>query len=180
MSVNHNTYLKKEILTHIVNTCSSLACIIELNRELLLNELLLYESFETANDELSHSTDCLKNISKELKWLSYGKVDLLCTIIPVNLPLYSLIIFAVIPGFMANEVIVRPPILTRKIFQKILEIINLQKIMPHVKFIDIDRGLFAEAYVSIADVVIFTGRYENAKVVQKVCPNALFIYDGNV
>jgi len=169
---------KEKTSAGIAQQCSILASTIESKHDLLIGELLKYESFEAAEDEIRKSVDCLKNISKESEWLSYGKVDLLCTIIPINLPLYSLIIFAITPGFIANEVIIRPPVLIKDVFQKISELLNLEKLLPHIKFIVMERTLFGEAYISVADVVIFTGRYENAKIVQKICPNALFIYDG--
>jgi len=169
---------REKIRIAITDQCSCLIHTIRLNHKAIMDELLKYESFEAAKDEIWHSLDCLNNISQELKWLSYGKVNLLCSIIPINLPLYSLVLFGIIPGFMSNEVIVRPPILMIDILKKIIELLNLKKLMPHIKFIYLERSLFGEAYISVADVVIFTGRYENAKLVQKICPKALFIYDG--
>lgn len=170
---------KEKITDYITDQCSKLVEAIESNREELEDELLKYESYETARNEISYSLDCLKNISKEYNWLSSGKVDLLCSVIPINLPLYSLIIFAIVPGFMTNEVVVRSPILMRSILQKIAGLLELKKLMPQIKFTNIERNLFAEAYISIADVIIFTGRYKNAKLVQESCPDALFIYDGS-
>ena len=162
----------------INSKCASLAKIIELNQEALIDILLEYESFETAKDEVWRSLDCLKNISKEFKYLSYGKVDLMCTIFPINLPLYSLVLFAIVPSFVANEVVVRPPVLMREVLQEIVELLNLSEIVLGIKFVDMERSLFNEAFISIADVVMFTGRYENVKNVQEACPDALFIYNG--
>lgn len=170
----------KERIEALINSkCASLAKTIELNQEALVDMLLKYESFETAKDEVWRSLDCLKNISKEFEYLSYGKVDLICTIFPMNLPLYSLALFAIIPSFMANEVVVRPPVLMREVLQEIVELLNLSEIVHGIKFVDMERGLFNEAFISIADVVMFTGRYENAKKVQEACPDALFIYNGS-
>lgn len=162
----------------ITEQCSALYQAIDTNREVLVEELLKYESWETASDEIWRSLDCLKNITKELKYLSYGKVSLMCTFFPVNLPLYSLVLFAMVPGFMADEIIVRPPNLMSEIVQKIYNLLHLSKLMPQIKFVNLERKLFVEAYISIAEVILFTGRYENAKIVQEACPDALFIYNG--
>lgn len=179
MSLYTNTDRKKgETINHINNQCTILYNLIEKKQEHLVNLLLDYESFETAKDEISQSLDSLKNISKEIEWLSYGKVDLLCTIFPVNLPLYSLLIFAIIPGFMANEVVVRPPILMREVLSNLCALLNFKELFGHIKFVDLERSLFNEAYILVSDVIIFTGRYENAKIIQKSCPDVLFIYDG--
>lgn len=170
---------REKIQVAITNQCSCLIHTIKLNYNTILYELLTYESFEAAEDEIRRSIDCLQNISQEFEWLSYGKVNLLCSIIPINLPLYSLVLFGIIPGFMSEEVIVRPPILMTDVLKKITKLLNLKKLMSHIKFTYLERSLFGEAYISVADVVIFTGRYENAKLVQKICPKkALFIYDG--
>lgn len=162
----------------IENKCYSLARNIESNYDLLVEVLLKYESHETAKDELSRSIDCLNNISQEIEWLISGKVNLICTFFPINLPLYSLIIFGVVPSFMANELVVRPPVLVKTILQEICEILKISEIVDNIKFVDLERNLFNEAFVSVSDVVLFSGRYENAKNVQQFCPDALFIYNG--
>jgi acyl-CoA reductase-like NAD-dependent aldehyde dehydrogenase len=168
----------KNTNAHIKKHATLLKQMIEMNYEHLINELLVYESFETAVDEIQLSLDCLKNISEEMEWLASGKVKLLCAITPINLPLYSLIIFAIVPSFMAEEVVMRPPVLMREVLQKILELLKIQASFPHIKFTHIERRLFDEAYVSVSDVVIFTGNYTNAQIVHGACPEALFIYDG--
>src|SRR5205823_4787357 len=60
----------------------------------------------------------------------------------------------------------------------IIELLNIAMLFPHIQIIDIDRGLFAGAFVSVADVVLFTGRYVNAKIVEGYGSEGLFIYTG--
>ncbi len=175
----HITTDQKKVIAYVTNQCNALVATLESRREEIIDLLLQCESFETVTDEVNRSVDCLKNISKEFESLSYGKVDLLCTFSPVNLPLYSLVLFAIVPSFMASEVVVRPPVLMKSIVQKICELLNLGTLLPNIKFIDIERSLFSEAYVSVADVVLFSGHYKNAKIVQEACPQALFIYNGS-
>lgn len=177
VKMNNSLEVKKSI-ARITENAAFLLKKIDAHRKELINELLKYESFETANDEIWRSLNCLENISKELENLSSAKVNLMCTIFPVNLPLYSLVIFAIVPGFMADELIIRPPVLARETVKKISKIIDLEAVMPNIKFVELEREMFTEAYISIADVVLFTGRYDNAKLVHSACPDALFIYNG--
>jgi acyl-CoA reductase-like NAD-dependent aldehyde dehydrogenase len=79
---------------------------------------------------------------------------------------------------MSIELIVRPPILARDVVDEIGKILNFEELFPHLKFVDMERSLFTEGFLSIADAVLFTGRYNNAKIVRESCPNALFIYNG--
>ncbi len=167
-----------EVAAHIIKRCADFATAIEMHREELIDILLEYESLETAEDELWRSVDALRHVSNETQWLAKGKVELLCTFFPVNLPLYSLVIFAIIPSFMAQSTIIRPPVLARDVVKLIWEILQLANSLPNIKFVDLERSLFNEAFVSIADVVLFTGRYQNAIKVREISPNSLFIYNG--
>lgn len=179
MALHLNTKAAREhVLSDMATHCQHLADVIRAKREKIIDLLLNYESFETAEDEIWRSIDCLENVSKEVTWLSYGKADLMCTFFPVNLPLYSLTIFAFIPSFMASELVVRPPLLMRGVLREIWQELDLSSTFPNIKLVDVDRSVFNEAYVSVADVILFTGRYQNALAVQKFCPHALFIYNG--
>lgn len=91
----------------IKQKASQLANLIKLKEEELINILLDYESYETIRYEIDHSIDCLRNIDIELNYLIAGKVNSICSFFPLNLPLYSLILFAIIPSFMSDKVFIR-------------------------------------------------------------------------
>ncbi len=167
-----------ERATDILKKCDAVIRAIEEHKDALVKALTRYESHETAQDEIWRTLDCFKNISKELDSLAYGRVDLICTFFPVNLPLYSLAIFAIVPGFMADELIIRTPVLMRDLLRQLWEILSLKELFPHIKLVDMERHIFNEAFVSAADTVLFTGRYHNAKEVHRMTSNALFIYNG--
>lgn len=174
----HSAKARQAKVQQIKSVCNELVNAIETEKEKIIELLLKYESHETAMDEIMRSLDCLKNIDIEMDDLASGRVDSICTFFPVNLPLYSLVIFAVIPGFMSEKIFVRPPILMNDVVQKIYKILKLDKLMSGIVFVDMERSLFREAYIAAADVVLFTGRYVNAKNVQEACPDALFVYNG--
>lgn len=170
--------MKQNNKKNILELCQKLTKRIEEKEQSLINLLLDYESFETAKDELFRAKDCLDNIEKEMDYLTAKKVKSMCTFFPVNLPLYSLVIFALIPSFMSEKVFVRPPQLMAKLVKDIITTLEIEDLFPNVYTVEMERGMFRDAYVSVADVVLFTGKYENAMELQSVCQNALFIYNG--
>ena len=93
--------------------------IIERDQEQLIDLLLQYETYATAKDEIKRSLATLCGLEKELsKTKSTKKVSTVSTFFPINLPLYSFILFAVVPSYFANTVYVRVsnhigPVLTR-------------------------------------------------------------------
>ncbi len=144
----------------------------------LTSAMLDYESYETVRDELFRSVDCLENIDIELDDLVKSKVNSICTFFPLNLPLYSLVLFAVIPSFTSEKVFVRAPEKMSATLRAICEILEISKNLPAIVLTDINRAAFVDGYASVSDVVIFTGRYDNAKAVQRQCSDSLFLYNG--
>ena len=149
------------------------------NKEKLVNCLLNYESFETVNNEIERSLDCLLNIRKEKKYLETVCVNSISVFLPINLPLYSLVLFAVIPSFQSLNIYLRPPLLARDILDDIIVILDFKTLFPKIEFSHSERKTFLKDYISSSDVVIFTGTYNNAMQVLEQCkPYSLFIYNG--
>jgi acyl-CoA reductase-like NAD-dependent aldehyde dehydrogenase/predicted nucleotidyltransferase len=162
----------------IKEKCTTLANIIKNEKNKIIDVLLKYESYETANYEISHTIDCLKNIDEELNNITSGKVKTICTFFPLNLPLYSLILFAIIPSFMSNKLFIREPENCQTILQEIYKILKLDKKFPNILSANINRNVFLECYAKTADVIIFTGKYENFIKVKEKCPRSFLIYNG--
>jgi hypothetical protein len=148
------------------------------NKSNILDLLLDVESIDTANHEFQLAIDCLSNISLEEEHLSIGKVKEISVFLPLNLPLYSLIIFCVIPGLMSESTSFRCPKALEPLYGKLFSIPGLTSSIPTVRQTKLSRKNFIEGVASISDVVIFTGKYENAVEVRKSCPTSLFIYNG--
>jgi len=147
-------------------------------RDKLIDILLSYESYETAIDEINRSVDCLENINIEINNLITGKVDSLCVFSPLNLPLYSFIIFAVVPSFIANRLYIRPPELVYKILADIDNELEITNKLQNISIVNMGRNDFICGYVSVSEAVIFIGSYENARYVCGKCTDSLFIYNG--
>lgn len=148
------------------------------HRDELINILLSYESFETARDEIDRSVKALKLIGREKKYLLDDKIEHISTFLPINLPLYSLVLFGIIPSFAAKEIYIRPTDLMHPIFHKVTNILE-GTIPANINIQYSQRRDFLNNFASNSNVIIFTGQHQNALNVQKeIASEALFIYNG--
>lgn len=136
------------------------------------------ETYETARIEFEKSVYCLCNIEKQMQYLIKGNFSELCVFLPLNQPLYSLVLFAIVPGNMFEKVVCRPPVLLAEIYLQLYNILTLSDYNIFVK--EMSRREFIKQYVSDSDVIIYTGKYENALEVRKYTnPDRIFIFQGS-
>lgn len=162
----------------IIDRAHRFARLLRDREEDIIRVLLKYESYPVACDEMIRSLHCLENLHAERDYLSGGTIKAASTFFPLNLPLYSLVLFALVPSFVSKKVFVRPPLLMAPILAELFALLEIETHFPGVYQIAVERGAFLEAYASVSDVVLFTGRYNNAVKIQKSCRNALFLYNG--
>jgi aldehyde dehydrogenase (NAD+) len=166
---------------HLADVALAQRCADHLESEqvLIVQLLAKHESHEAAREELASSIDALRSLHRELANLRHGAVEDIAVFLPINLPLYSLILFAAIPSLMADRVDVRLPAATPIWVRAIADAMHLQDFFPRVQLHEITRRQFINKHASQADAVIFTGRYESAEEVRAQCPSALFIFQGS-
>lgn len=170
-----NSNLGKSIVGH----CKEVACFINQNRESIIQVLLQHESRLTAEDEIEKTINLLNSINENIHFFTDKKVAKIATFLPLNLPLYSLFLFAAIPSYQSGSTSVRAPQLFHTIFPELVEKLSFAEFYPSVRVTDYDRNLFVEEECKDANVIIFTGKYNNFLRVKERCPqNALFIYNG--
>lgn len=136
------------------------------------------ETLRTAKSEFDKSVFCLYNIDKQIEYLIKGNFSELCVFLPMNQPLYSLVLFAIVPGSMFEKVVCRPPVLLTKIYIRLYKILKLSDYNIFLK--ETSRREFVKQHVSTADAIIYTGKYENALEVRK-CINSkkIFVFQGS-
>lgn len=153
---------------------------LDLHQKTIKKVLSKYEPYETAQDEIDRSISALDGIRSELESVDTNINNLkITTFFPLNLPLYSLVLFALIPSAFASIVYVRAPSVMQAVIQELADILKLDRLFPSVAIKDVNRSTFLHVYAQSADVIIFTGRYENAITIQKQCPHALMIFNGS-
>lgn len=135
------------------------------NRDSLLSILTSVETYKTAEDELQRCKNCLKNIHKQHDYFIGGEVNSIAVYLPRNQPLYSFVLFCIIPSFLANEIFVRPPVTLQEVYEQICEVILKGCRFLHISVVNRSRREFLNCEVKKSSFIIFTGKYENAKLV---------------
>lgn len=173
----------KTTQTHLktfFETCDQFATVIESNRSQLTELLSHYETHETVNDELERSIETLRGMPKELAPLDKPLHDLtIATFFPLNLPLYSLVLFAIAPSVFCKAVYVRPPEVMQTILDELWDLLNINNYFPQISLKNVPRHIFVDLYAAESDAIIFTGKYENALAIHKLCPRSLLLYNGS-
>ncbi|WP_168714769.1 aldehyde dehydrogenase family protein [Streptomyces sp. A0592] len=152
---------------------------LDAHRAELLDVLTRYESFEAATDEIGRSIDTLRNLHREVPGLRTARAGTTAVFLPVNLPLYSLVLFAAVPSLAADSLTARGPAATAEWHAQVLAVSGLRRYFPRLELVHTTRRAFLRDRVRDATTVIFTGRYENAESVRRECPRALFLFEGS-
>ena len=175
--------------TVVEKVCFAFACQLETHRSEVISILTTYETHQVAYDELARSLDLLMNIDENRQYFT-GNVRGIAALLPKNQPLYALCCFALIPSFQALQVSVRPPTVTRRLFERLAEVCELRRFFPNVELTFAGRQEFIRESTSLCQddlgrevprtsVVIFTGSLTNGeKLRREFHPSTLFIGNG--
>lgn len=150
------------------------------NKGKVIKFLSLYEPKITAIDEVERSVSTLRGLPEELSRCRFTQENVAAVFFPLNLPLYSLILFAIAPAFFCEKVYVRCNKKMLDILDGVSYILDMNMLFPQIKLTNCNRSSFVYRYVKkMADIVLFTGKYENAMQVLRVCSDKLFILNGS-
>lgn len=150
------------------------------NRKALHYILRKLENYDVVEDEINKSADVLKNIA-DLKRYFKGRVNLISTFLPLNIPLYSFVLFAVIPSYQAKSLVVRVPAAISALFSEIYKVLSAKhNILKNISLYEGKRKDFIDEYCKKSDVIIFTGKYQNFSDIRYICKKeTLMIFNGS-
>lgn len=153
--------------------------ILHYSKEKILTILTRIETWQTAEDELARTINCFENLERmQSRYLSIGTVASITSFLPLNQPLYSFVLFVVVPSFTSEKVFFRPPLLLWDLFTELIDIFDIIALKT-ITMCKVSRSYFLENYVSHSDVVIFTGKYENALIIQNhLKEDSLLLFNG--
>lgn len=131
-----------EHLEHFYKNCNTLADIIT-EREADLYKLLgHYETHETVHDEILRSVEALRGMKDEFAPITNPLHGIsFATFFPLNLPLYSLVLFAVAPSAFASHVFIRPPEVMHEVLRKLWDFLNIKELFPELSLKIVPREL---------------------------------------
>ena len=129
---------QEDPFNEIERKCAAYAQHLQLHLPVLRRILSVYQSHATTLDEIARSVECLLSISEIREHLT-RRTKRVCTFFPLNLPVYSLVLFAVIPSFMADEVYLRPPQKMIPVFREQIPALKTLEFFP-ISMSDLTRG----------------------------------------
>jgi acyl-CoA reductase-like NAD-dependent aldehyde dehydrogenase/predicted nucleotidyltransferase len=148
------------------------------NRRLVHGILRKYQSWEVVEDEIRRSVEALGTLG-EVERYFVGSISKVAVFLPLNLPLYSFVLFAAVPSYLSRDVVVRPPERMWPIFSDLYEGLTLSSFFPNISLFSGERRAFIEAHCKTSNAVIFSGKHENFLRVREACGrNILMIFNG--
>lgn len=132
-----------------------------------------------AVDELTRSIRALYGALEEMGRTRPRPVRKLAVYMPSNVLLYSYVLYGVIPLLYADEVVLRPSAKVESTHFKLNRLLRDVADLP-IRFARMTQREFWECEVSSADVIIFTGAYENGcQIASRAARDQLFLYFGS-
>lgn len=145
----------------------------------LIELLIQVETYNMAIDEIACSVNLLENLHKQEIYIQKKYEKVMTSFLPLNQPLYSLMLQVIVPSLILKSVYYRPPVLLAELHKKIYFLI-CSDICINMHICNMERKKFINQYVLKSDVVNFTGKYENAlNLIEKFTPNLSMIYNGS-
>ena len=171
---------KQKVLSDFYKNVEILKNKIHSQETKLIDLLTKYETHDAARDEITRSIETLLGAKAEFSDIDNPLSNLkIATFFPLNLPLYSLILFGIMPSAFSKNVFIRPPDVMKKVLDEIWEILDISTTFPALTLNQTPRHIFMSLYASEADAIIFTGKYKNALDVHQKCPDSLLLYNGS-
>lgn len=144
--------------------------------------LISYQPVSVTQYEIDHCVYTLENIRTIKKYLKNQAYIDITAFLPSNLPLYSLLLFVIMPSFISRSVVLRPntALIEKCAIGELFNILRLKDICPNIEIFSGSRDEFLQNHVSRSDLIIFTGRNETKNKIKKCMKlNALMINNGS-
>ena len=138
--------------------------------------IMILTELETESVAIEEIELCISALDNNAKYLN-KRVESISSYLPMNLPLYSLMIYVIIPKLCSDKSYYRPSNKTNEVSKKIHKLLDLDKY--NINLYDGTRFSYNKKFVKNSNVVIFVGKPENAKQLsESLSYNTLFLYFG--
>jgi|688.fasta_scaffold32203_9 acyl-CoA reductase-like NAD-dependent aldehyde dehydrogenase len=162
----------------VAEECANLAFELEKHHTQLVQILVSVQSREASDDELFKATDLLSNVGCE-QVESYFGIGPGAAFLPLNLPLYSLVLFGVMPSLFCSPMSVRPPVIMRQVVTQIMDVLGHIPLMRRLAIHESSRRDFVQSIAQRSALVSFTGRLSNVNELRPFfSPKQLILFHG--
>ncbi|WP_328718512.1 aldehyde dehydrogenase family protein [Streptomyces sp. NBC_00247] len=147
-------------------------------REEVLQELFATCNHRTAGGEIDVSISALEGAYDEVMRYEPPRVEQISVLMPSNIPLYSYVLYLLIPSLYSNRVTFRPSGRISDQTAKLHKLIGTVHDLP-VEQCRVGQREFLEGEASRSEVLVFTGAFENAEKIRgRLRKDQLFLYFG--
>ena len=166
--------------TNAVNHAKSFADHLESNVPTIHTILREYQSKKVVDDEIRRSLEALRSLSEIDRYFANVPFSQeTATFLPLNLPLYSFILFAAIPAYQSVSLVIRVPHRMQQLFEELFNTLLFGEYYPNISVFTGSRESFLTQHCKKASVILFTGKYENFLRIRKACnKNTLILFNG--
>jgi acyl-CoA reductase-like NAD-dependent aldehyde dehydrogenase/predicted nucleotidyltransferase len=143
--------------------------------------LSTYQTHIVTDYEIDRSIRTLAQLKLDKTLVSHGVTGPIAVLLPSNLPLYSLIIFGLIPSLLSKAVFIRPNSILQEqnIISQLYDCLDIERLFSSVQIINENHEGFRK-YISDANLVVFTGTPSNAmKILDKMKTESVLIINGS-
>lgn len=129
-------------------------------------------------EEVAAATATLRGAAQEVERSDPPELGRLAAFMPSNQLLYSYVLYLLVPSLYVRELRFRPASATTGQFRRLHDLLAAVHRLP-VHLMDGSQQDFTDEAVDAADLVVFTGRFENAREVRaRLRPEQLFAFFG--
>jgi len=139
-----------------------------------------YESKQVVDDEINRSVEALESLEEIGCYLTETPLSQETAVfLPLNLPLYSFVLFGAMPAYQSMSLVIRAPKRTKEVFAELFDVLSFVDHYPNVSVFHGSRAHFVEQHCKKASIVLFTGRHENFLRIRKACgKDTLMLFNG--
>jgi len=181
-SAHSQTKKEEKIMWHsnAVEHARSFAAHLKSNIANIYDVLRKYESKQVVDDEINRSVEALESFGEIGHYFTETPLSQETAVfLPLNLPLYSFILFGAMPAYQSVLLAIRAPERMKEVFVELSDALSFVEHYPNVSVFHGTREHFVEQHCKKASVVLFTGRHENFLNIRKVCgKDTLLLFNG--
>jgi aldehyde dehydrogenase (NAD+) len=147
-------------------------------REEILQILFESSNHKTAVGEIEVALAALAGAEREVAGFRPPRLDQLAVLMPSNIPLYSYVLYLLIPSLYTERLVFRPSGRIASQTERLHKLLGEAHGLP-VELRQVGQREFLENDVAASQVLVFTGTFENAEQIRpQLRKDQLFLYFG--
>ncbi|WP_349497447.1 aldehyde dehydrogenase family protein [Crossiella sp. CA-258035] len=136
------------------------------NPQQVIDVLTEISNHKAVLEEIEATISALEGAVEEVSTYRPGQVDKMAVFMSSNVLLYSYALYMLIPSLYTDEIIFRPSSQVAGTTRRVHELLAPVHELESIELTTLSQRQFVEVPVAEADVLVFTGAYQNAELVR--------------